>query len=258
MPGESTEPSDPTMPGESTEPSDPTMPSEPTQSGTPTQPGNQTGTVTPGFSYPSTGSYPSSGSWGGTGSSGMMEQEPAFELYGMDMAQIASVTPQGTMTMDVSIDELDIMALQVGMTAQVKIDALGGEKYTATITEIGNTGTNNGGNSKYTVELTMDRAEQMLSGMNATATIVLSTADGVLTLPADALVEQGNQTVVYTGYDAETETLLDPVTVLVGSSDGETVELLDGLTDGQTYYYAYYDTLEISYTPDFGGGFLFG
>ena len=203
------------------------------------------------------GGFPSGGSWGGTG--GMAELEPAFELYGLEMAEIAAVTPQGTMTLDITIDELDIKALQVGMTAQVKIDALGGEKYTATITEIGNTGTNNGGNSKYTVELTMDRAENMLSGMNATATIVLSTVSDVLTIPADALVENGNQTVVYTGYDEENDILLNPVTVKVGCSDGETVEVLEGLANGQTYYYAYYDTLEISFTPDFGGGgFMFG
>ena len=207
--------------------------------------------------FPSGGSYPSGGNWGGTG--GIVEQEPATQLYGLDMAQIASVTPQSTMTLDITIDELDITALQVGMTAQVKIDALGGEKYTATITEIGNTGVSNGGNSKYTVELTMDRAEDMLSGMNATATIVLSTANDVLTIPADALVENGNQTVVYTGYDEENDLLLNPVTVKVGSSDGETAEILEGLVNGQTYYYAYYDTLEISFTPDFGGGgFMFG
>ena len=81
----------------------------------------------------------------------------------------------------------------------------------------------------------------------------------MLTIPAKALVENGNQTLVYTGYDAENEVLLDPVTVRLGTSDGETVQILDGLADGQTYYYAYYDTLEISFTPDFGGGgFPFG
>ena len=177
------------------------------------------------------------------------------------MAEIAAVTPQDTMTLEITIDELDIKALQVGMTAQVKIDALGGEKYTATITEIGNTGTNNGGNSKYTVELAMERGENMLIGMNATAKIVLNTASDVLSIPVDALVEQGNQTVVYTGYDKENETLRNPVVVKVGSSDGETVEILEGLTNGQTYYYAYYDTLEVSFTPDFGnmgGRAMFG
>ena len=256
-PGGSDQPGGPSDPGTSTDPGANTDP------GTSTTPGDPSGGA---GSFPS-GGYPSSGSgfgdmsgMSGMGSmGGMMEQEPEFELYDLDMAQIAAVTPQNTMTLDITIDELDITALQVGMTAQVKIDALGGGKYTATITEIGNTGESSGGNSKYTVELTIDRAENMLSGMNATATIVLSTASDVLTIPADALVEIGNQTVVYTGYDEESETLLDPVEVTVGSSDGETVEILEGLASGQTYYYAYYDTLEISNAPDFGGsGFMFG
>ena len=260
-PGGSDQPSDPSNPGTSTDPSTPADPGTNTDPGTSITPGGSTTPTIPSggtSGFPSGGSYPSSGSgFGDMG--GMMEQEPEFELYGLDMVQVAAVTPQGTMTLDITIDELDITALQVGMTAQVRIDALGGEKYTAAITEIGNTGSNNGGNSKYTVELTLDRAENMLSGMNATATIVLSTASDVLTIPADALVENGNQTVVYTGYDEESETLLDPVAVTVGSSDGETVEILEGLANGQTYYYAYYDTLEISFTPDFGGGgFMFG
>ena len=234
-------PDDPTEPSEPVEPSDPTQPTEPTTPN-PDMPGN------PGFNYPSGGNW-----------SGMMQQETAFELYGLDMAEIAAVTPQDTVTLEITIDELDVQALYPGMTAQVKIDALGGEKHAATITEIGNTGTNNGGSSKYVVELTMDRTDNMLSGMNATATIVLSTAADVLTVPAAALVEQGNQTIVYTGYDEEKNALLDPTTVKVGRSDGENVEILDGLDGGQSYYYAYYDTLEISFTPDFGvGGFMFG
>ncbi len=243
------------------DPDTPTDPSTPADPGTSTTPGETTTPTTPGGS---TGSYPSgsmSGTTGGFSSGGMTEQEPAFELYGLEMAQIATVTAQGTMTLEITVDEMDIKALQVGMTAQVKIDALGGEKYTATVSELGNTGTNDGGSSKYTVKLTMQRSADMLAGMNATATIVLDTVTDVLSIPADALVEQGNQTVVYTGYDEEKEALCDPVAVKVGCSDGETVEILEGLVSGQTYYYAYYDTLEISATPEFGtagGRFMFG
>ena len=254
-PGSSQPSGEPSTPGTGTDPNPSTAPDTTTDPGTaatPSVPSGNTG------SFPSGGSYPASGNGFGD-MSGMLEQEPEFELYGLDMAQIAAVTPQSTMTLDITIDELDITALQVGMRAQVRIDALGGEKYTATITQIGNTGANSGGNSKYTVTLTLERAENMLSGMNATAAIVLSTVSDVLTIPADALVENGNQTVVYTGYDEESDTLLDPVAVTVGSSDGETVEILEGLAEGQTYYYAYYDTLDISFTPDFGGGgFMFG
>ena len=201
-----------------------------------------------------TGGHP--GGWGGmTGNtpSGGMTQ-PGFELYGMDMAQVAQVTPQNTMILEISVDELDINALQVGMHAQVAVGTLDSETYTATITAIDNIGTGNGGSSKFAVELTMDRTEDMLSGMNATATVTLSTVSDVLTVSADALVEKGNQTLVYTGYDGKNKKLTDPIVVTTGSSDGKIVEILEGLTLGQTYYYTYYDAPEISFTPDFKSG----
>ena len=268
---QSTEPSQPDIP---TIPNDPTMPSEPTTPDTPTNPSN-----------PGSGNFPSGGgSWGdmnGTGSMGNMngmgsigssgisgitgmdsflpQEEPTVELYGMDMAQIAAVTPQDTMTLEITVDELDIRALQMGMAAAVKINALGGEKFTAAITSVSNTGANNGGSSKFTVELTMERAENMLVGMNASASLVLNTTVDTLTIPASALVEEGTKTLVYTGYDEENECLTSPVEVTTGVSDGENVQILEGLADGDSYYYAYYDTLEISYTPDFGGGgMMFG
>ena len=218
------------------------------------------------FGFIGTGSMGSMGGFGGTGSfggsgfsgmGGITQQEPAFEVYGLDMAQIASVIPQDTVTLEITVDEMDITALTLGMEAQIRIDALGGQKYTAFITEIGNTGANNGGSSKFTVELTLERAENMLVGMTASVSILLAETEQALTVPADALVEVGNKTLVYTGYDEENQVLVDPVEVKVGSSDGQSVQILEGLADGQTYYYAYYDTLQISYTPDFGG-FSFG
>lgn len=187
--------------------------------------------------------------------SGFAEEQ---QLYSLETATVATVTPQNQMTLDITVDELDVTALKVGMAAEIRIDALGGEKHTATVTEIGNIGENNGGHSKFTVTLTMDRTENMLGGMNATASIVLREAPSVLTVPAAALVDQGNETLVYTGYDEKTGTLTNPVVVTVGVSDGETVELTGGLKEGQTYYYAYYDTLNISDTPDFGSSGMFG
>ena len=66
---------------------------------------------------------------------------------------------------------------------------------------------------------------------------------------------------LFTLYQSETVVapcsgiLIDPVTVTTGLSDGLTVELTSGLTTGDTYYYACYDTPDISETPDFGSGF---
>ena len=185
---------------------------------------------------------------------GMMEQEDVFDLYDTEVVDVVSVTPQETVKLDINVNELDIAAIKVGMSAEVKINALGGEKFTATITDISNTGANNGGYSYFTVELTMDRGENVLVGMNATATMITATAENILTVPVEALVEEGTKTIVYTDYDEANDTLLNPVTVTIGASDGQVAEVVEGLSEGATYYYAYYDTVEISFTPDFGGG----
>jgi len=230
------------------------------QPGGNTQPGDST---TPGGSETPSFSGGMSGNMGGGFPQGSVPQEEEFSVYSMSMVQVAAVIPQGCVTMEITVDEQDITALTVGMSAQVRLDALGGEKHIATVTHIGNSGTNNGGSSKYTVELTMERGENMLSGMSAAATIELSSTENIVIVPVEALVEQGTKTVIYTGYDGKK--LTDPVAVTTGISDGDSVQILEGLEQGETYYYAYYDTLVVSSTPDsdgmgylggsFGGGF---
>lgn len=195
---------------------------------------------------------------GMTGTFPQQVPEEEFTLYALDTVDVAAVTPQGEMTLQITVDELDILRLQVGQAADITVDALTGQVFSGTVADISNTGTSNGGSSKFTVELTLPRSENMLSGMNATATIPLDSAENVLSVPLAALVEQGTKTLIYTGYDEKNETLTNPVAVTVGASDGENVQLLTGLGAGDTYYYAYYDTLEISYTPDFGGSGFFG
>lgn len=185
-------------------------------------------------------------------------EEEEFTLYDLTEVTVATVTPNSTVTVDITVDERDILKLSLGQTARVTVDALGGAVFDGVITDIGSIGTSNGGSSKFTVQLTMERAENMLAGMTATAVITLGSADGILTVPVAALVENGTQTVIYTGYDEKNGVLTDPVTVETGASDGENVAILSGLNSGDTYYYAYYDTLEISNAPDFGSGFSFG
>lgn len=249
-PDETVQPDAIEKPGETVQPDTSEKPGETVQ------PDNMTEQGTP--SIPN-GTYPTGGNtWGdmsGSPQGGMVEAEPEFELYDMEVVEVAAVTPQNEVKLDVTINELDVNSIKIGMSAEVKINALGGEKITATVTDISNTGTNNGGYSYFTVELSMERGENVLIGMNATATMVTATAGNVLTIPANALVEEGTKTVIYTAYDEESQTLLNPVTVQVGVSDGQNVEIVEGLNEGDTYYYAYYDTVEISFTPDFGGGF---
>lgn len=184
------------------------------------------------------------GNTNGFGGMGSMTQEDEPELFDMDGTDILFITPQDKVTLVVSVDESDMAFLYLGMEAAVTVDVIKGETYTAEITEIGTTGTNEGGNSKYSVELTMDRAPNMLAGQSAAATIQLSAKENVLLVPVSALAEYGTEIMIYTGKSGDE--LKKPVAVTTGLSDGEYVEITSGLTEGQRYYYAYYDTLELS------------
>lgn len=238
------EPTIPSEPGAPTEPSDPTLPPVPSDPTTPSIPSY------PDFQYPQIGSGGLSGLWGGYSQGGMVQSEPEFALYDLEESTILTVTPQDTMTLSITLDERDISAVFLGQQAQIKVDALRNVEFLGTVTKIASSGVNSGGSSKFTVELTLARSENMLSGMSATAELPLSTLSGVTAIPVAALVEDGAKTVVYTSYNADKEVLGDPVVVTTGVSDGETVQILSGLSVGDTYYYSYYDTLELSNIPN--------
>ena len=182
-----------------------------------------------------------SGMGGGFG--GSTQTQPAFQPYDLTESNILTVTPNTEMTLDITIDELDIGLVRPGMEARVTVTALGTETFSGTVTKIG-TATNSGGNSKFTVTITLDRAARMLGGMSATAVMELDTLQNVLLVPTAALQEDGSKVFVYTGYDAKKETFLNPVTVTIGASDGEFTQILTGLKDGDSFFYAYYDAPE--------------
>lgn len=216
----------------------------------------------PGMEGPDTGGEAQTGqggmSGGGTSSmGGGTAQEQPFTLYSLEKLTVASVTSQEHMSVEITVDELDISKIFVGQAAVITVDALAGEQFAATVTEIANNGENQGGNSKFAVELTLNKSGDMLPGMSASAFITLETSTDVLSVPVSALDEDGTQTFLYTSYDEDSGMLGDPVMVTTGISDGENVEIVDGLEDGKTVYYAYYDTLVISNAPKTGGSFSF-
>lgn len=165
------------------------------------------------------------------------------DLFDLNGDTLLTVTPRDTVTLSISVDEHDIAKVQLGQKATVKIAALKGREYEAEVTAIATSGTNNGGSSKFAVELTFAMDEQLLSGMSASAVIPMESREG-LRIPAAALQQEGTKTYVYTALDDKGQPT-SPVEVETGLSDGEYVEILSGLEEGQQVYYSYYDTLEL-------------
>lgn len=178
----------------------------------------------------------SMGGYGGTGSS-------QTQLYSLDGDVLLTVTPLDTMTVTIAVDEKDIASVKTGMTAQLTMNALADETFEGQVTRVAQTGSGNGGSSKFDVEITLSRESDMLPGMSATAQLTLYEKMDVLTLPVAALRDEGGKTLVYTGKDKKTGEPANPVEVTTGLSDGENVEILSGIDSGTTVYYLYYDTV---------------
>ena len=106
---------------------------------------------------------------------------------------------------------------------------------------------NSGGSTKYSVTVTLPRTEDMLTGMNAAVRVQLAENDGLLLIPLAAVQEDADGIYVCTGYDKSSSEAADPVAITTGLSDGENVEVLSGLSEGDTVYYRYADTLEYSF-----------
>lgn len=171
----------------------------------------------------------------------------AYDSYDTTKKDAAVITADEEMTVQIQVDELDIRTLKTGMAATVTLDALPGSSFTGAITAINPYGENSGGNTKYTVTVTLPRDEKMRSGMNASVKITTGVSGTVPTVPAAAVVFDAGKSWLYTGYNEKTDTLTDPVEIQTGLSDGSLVELLSGLSEGSSFYYRYADSIEYSF-----------
>ena len=168
-----------------------------------------------------------------------------------------TISPDKNMCLSVSVDELDINSVEKGQTAVVTFDAIEDKEFEGEVTKIGSTASVNGGVAKYTVEITIPNDDEMKQGMNASATITTEERKDVLTLPMNALQEQGDRTFVYTEQDAEGN-LSGEVEIQTGLTDGNTVEITDGLEEGDTVYYMRSENSQTNSSssdmPDMSGG----
>ena len=184
---------------------------------------------------------------GGMSGYGTAAKTAAYDSYDTAKKNAAVITADEEMTVQIQVDELDIRTLETGMEATVTLDALPGSSFTGAITAINPYGENSGGNTKYTVTVTLPRDEKMRSGMNASVKITTGVSGTVPTVPAAAVVFDAGKSWLYTGYNEKTDTLTDPVEIQTGLSDGSLVELLSGLSEGSSFYYRYADSIEYSF-----------
>lgn len=170
---------------------------------------------------------------------GLTQQQQ--QSYTLSEITVCSITPDTDMTVEIAIDELDVLDVYEGQSVQLYLTALD-ETVTGVITELAEEATSNGGSAKFAAIVTIDRTADMRSGMNAAVTLDLAQTDASCCVPAEALVEMGSKTCVYTVYDEKKEELTGLVEVTTGLSDGDMVEITAGLAQGITVWYEYVET----------------
>lgn len=191
--------------------------------------GGMTGSKSGGSSGSISGSSSSNGTSSGSSSVSSTEynsyETVAFTIARQDNAKII-----------VNVDELDILSVQKDQSAAITLDALENEQYAGTVTKISNTASAGSGSTKYEVEITVPMDENMRIGMSASAAIQVSSAEDTLILPMTALQQRGDETFVYTQKDDDGN-LSGETAVETGLSDGQNVEIVSGLNEGDEVYY---------------------
>jgi len=110
---------------------------------------------------------------------------------------MAIIADLSSLKFNMSIDELDISKINVGQDVTITADALSGQTFHGTVTNVSIVGSAYQGVTSYPVTVTIDNTEEtdLIPGMNVEAQIVIDSADNVLRVPVSAL-RMGNLVIV--------------------------------------------------------------
>jgi hypothetical protein len=166
-------------------------------------------------------------------------------------ADVFTIASGDTMTVTMTVDELDILSMEEGQDAVVTVDAVEDQTFNGSITSVNGSASSSGGVAQYSVEVTFEKTADMLAGMSASVEVVLEKAEDVLVVPISAVTDKGRNSVVYTGNSDGT--LSDEVEIETGLSDETYVEVVSGLSEGDTIYYQMQGSEDSSSTDQMGG-----
>lgn len=108
---------------------------------------------------------------------------------------MAVIYDLSTMTLEMSVDELDVSSVKVGQSVEITADAVEGETFTGTVTNVSLQSSYSNGVTNYPVTVTLDDTGSLLPGMNVDAKIILDSSEDALVIPASALM-RGNRVYV--------------------------------------------------------------
>lgn len=149
------------------------------------------------------------------------------------ITDIMTISPDVSMSVTITVDESDILSLELGQEADVTVSSVSEDTLTGTVTEIDKTASS----GYYTAVITLDKIEGMLPGMTASVDVRIEGVDDAIIIPVEALHKTSTGAYVYTTYNEETQEYGGRVDVVTGLSNNNYVEIKSGLNVGDTVYY---------------------
>ena len=153
-----------------------------------------------------------------------------------DSAKTSVVTLSGDekMSVTISVDEADILSLELGQTVTVGVSSVSETAFDGTLTEINRTSSSSG---TYSAVVELTKESGMLSGMTANVSVRIEGVDNAILIPIDALHKTSDGAYVYTSYNEEYQEYGGKVDVVTGLENSTYVEIKSGLNVGDTVYY---------------------
>ena len=135
-----------------------------------------------------------------------------------------------SMNLNIQVDELQVANVHSGQAVQITTPGLPGKVFTGKVVSVSTMGQNQNGLATFSVLINVSNTSQLKPGMTADARIVVATAQNALTVPVEAVLQQGAQAVV----EALQNGRPTVVPVGVGLVNSQYAQITSGLTVGET------------------------
>lgn len=147
---------------------------------------------------------------------------------------VVTLSADEKMSVTISVDESDILSLELGQTVTVSVSSVSEDSFEGTLTEIDRTSSSSG---TYSAVIEVEKVEGMLSGMTASVSVRIEGVDDAILIPIEALHKTSDGAYVYTSYNEEYQEYGGKVDVVTGLENSTYVEIKSGLNVGDTVYY---------------------
>lgn len=153
-----------------------------------------------------------------------------------DGTTIAYVANMNDLIFRGNVDETEVGRIYEGLPVRIKIGAVEGNELDAILEYVSPKSIAQGGANQFEIKAAIRVPEGITirSGYSANATMVLNKAEGVLSVPENAVEFQGDSTFVYLHKSGNnSEQIFERIAVKTGLSDGARIEIKSGLKEGQ-------------------------